>query len=94
MGMDPHDPRNWNWLDGVPESIANTKVRMAVKTLNIRHNADGTITIAANNYRESIEVDGKTDMELYECAKFAIISAGFDFTDEIGSLLRSELEKL
>ena len=52
--MDSHDPRTWNWLDGVPESLTNTKVRMAIKTLKIRHNTDNTITISANNYRESI----------------------------------------
>jgi len=94
MGMDPHDPRNWNWLDGPPESLTNTKVRMAVKTLNIRHNADGTMTIAANNYRESFEVEGKSEDELFDCAKFAIISAGFDFSADLERLLRSELSKL
>ena len=90
---DPHNPRNWYWPLGMPESIANTKARMAVKTLNIRHNADNTITISANNYRESIEITGKTDMELFEAVKFAIICANFDWTDEIDALVRSELGK-
>lgn len=77
----------------MPESLANTKARMAVKTLNIRHNADNTITIKANNYTESIEITGKTNPELFEAVKWAIIGAGFDFTPEIGDLVRSELQK-
>lgn len=92
--MDPHDPRKWHWAEGMPESLAQTKVRMAVKTLNIRHNADGTITISANNYRESIEVEGKSENELFECARYAIICAGFDFSADTERLLRSELGRL
>lgn len=92
--MDPHDPRQWHWPEGMPETLAQTKVRMAVKTLTIRRNADKTITISANNYRESFEVEGKTKEELFEYAKFVTLSAGFNITDEIEALIRSELEKL
>ena len=91
---DIHDPRTWNWLEGIPESIANTKVRMAVKTLNIRHNADNTITVSANTYKESIGLDGKTPTEVYEAVKFAIICQGFDWTDELVDLVQSELIKI
>jgi len=92
--MDPHDPRNWNWLDGPPESLTNTEVRMAIKTFNIRRNADGTITVAANNYRESFEIAGKSEEELLEAVKFALIMAHFSWTDQIAGLVREELEKI
>lgn len=88
-----HDPRTWHWPEGMPESLANTKARMAVKTLNIRHNADNTITIKANNYTESIEITGKTDPELFEAVKWATIGAGFNWTDDLATLVRSELSR-
>jgi len=90
---DIHDPRTWNWLDGVPESLANTKVRMAIKTFTIRRNADGTVTVSANNYRESFEIAGKSDEELFEAVKYALIMAHFSWTDKIEELVRSELDK-
>lgn len=93
MGYDPHNPRNWHWPEGMPESLANSKVRMAVKHLNIKHNADGTITIKADNYTESIEIEGKSGEELYDAVKWGIIGAGFQWTNAMAQLVRSELNK-
>lgn len=92
--MSSHNPREWHWPEGIPESLANTKARMAIKTLNIRKNADNTLTISANNYRESISIEGKTDQELYEACKYAIICASFDWNDEVSTLVSTELAKI
>ena len=92
--MDPHDPRTWYWPEGIPQTLADTKVRMAIKTLNIRRNADNTITISCNNQRESIGLDGKTSDELFESVKFAIICQGFEWDDEKAVLVREELIKI
>jgi hypothetical protein len=92
--MDPHDPRTWHWPLGMPETLAKTEVRMAVKTLNIRKNADNTLTVSANNYKESIGLEDKSEQEIYESVKFAIICANFDWNNETADLVRSELEKI
>jgi hypothetical protein len=92
--MDPHNPRNWHWPEGIPESLANTEERMAVKTLHIKHNTDDTITIKVNNYVESIEIQGKTNLELFEAIKWAIICGHFQWNDEIATLVATEISKI
>lgn len=85
--MDSHDPRTWHWAYGAPESL------MSTKTLSIRHNKDNTITISAGNQRESIEVTGKTDPELMEAVRYAVICQDFEWTPAIEELVRTELKK-
>ena len=90
---DHHDPRTWHWAFGMPESLQNsTKVEMGTKTLYIKHNADNTVTVKAGNYTESIGIEGKLDIEVFEAVKYAIICANFEWTDEIESFVRSELQ--
>jgi zona occludens toxin (predicted ATPase) len=66
---------------------------MAEKTLSVRRNADGTVTIRSERYRESVDVRSKTPWEKYEAVKWAIITAGFTFSEEVEELVRKELEK-
>lgn len=99
---DIHDPRTWHWGLGMPETLKDS-IKIGVKDekgkivahriLTIRHNADNTITVRADNYMESVEVTGKSDPELFEAVKYAVICASFEWTDEIEGLVRSELGK-
>jgi len=102
--MPTHDPRKMQWPGGMPESLANTlmlvhlkdgwEIQLAEKTISVRKNADNTLTISSDTYKESIGLDGKTPTEVYEAVKFAIICQGFDWTDRLVDYVRSELIKM
>jgi phosphoribosylformylglycinamidine (FGAM) synthase-like amidotransferase family enzyme len=64
---------------------------MAQRTLSVRKNADETVTIKANNYVESVDISVKSVFEKYEAVRWAIITAGFSYTDEIDNLVIKEL---
>jgi|RhiMethySRZTD1v2_1073278.scaffolds.fasta_scaffold23651_4 hypothetical protein len=64
---------------------------MGVRTLNIRRNADGTVTISSGGYKESINVREKTPEEKYDAVKWAILTAGFAYSEQIEELVREEL---
>lgn len=66
---------------------------MAVKTVNIRHNADNTITVRTNNYTESIGIEDKTEKQLFDAVRYALICANFEWTNEVADLVRQELAK-
>jgi len=64
---------------------------MAQKTLKIRRNADGTVTISSGGYKESIDVRAKDPWQKFDAVKWAILTAGFAFTPQIEDLVRKEL---
>jgi hypothetical protein len=64
---------------------------MAERTLSIRKNADETVTIKSVKYVESVDTRDKTPLEKYEMVRWAVITAGFDFTPEIEEIVRKEL---
>lgn len=90
---DSHDPRTWHWPQGVPESLANTEVKMAIRTLSIKKNADHTLTVRANNYTEHISIEGKNEDEVFDAVKWALVCANFDWNSNVKDLVRQELAK-
>jgi transglutaminase-like putative cysteine protease len=64
---------------------------MAQQTLSVRKNADGTMTIRSGKYKESVEIRSKTPFEKFEAVKWAILTAGFAFTEEVEEIVRKEL---
>lgn len=44
--------------------------------LKVTKNRDGTITIVAGTYKESISTDSKSQMELLDCIRWAAITGG------------------
>jgi hypothetical protein len=64
---------------------------MAERVLSVRRNQDGTMTISAGGYRESVEIRSKTPWEKYEAVRWAILTAGFAFTEDVEELVRKEL---
>ena len=64
---------------------------MGERTLSVRKNADNTITISSGTYRESVDIQSKTPFEKYEAVKWAIITAGFEFTDAVERMVQKEL---
>ena len=65
---------------------------MAKKTLSVRKNADGTVTIKSGGYVENIDVRAKTPWQKYDAVKWAILTAGYVFTGEIEKMVRKELD--
>lgn len=65
---------------------------MAKRTLSIRQNKDGTITINSGHYRENIEIRFKSAVQKYDYVRWAIITAGFEFSAETELLVRKELD--
>lgn len=65
---------------------------MAKRNLSIRRNADGTVTISSGHYRESFEIRSKTPVEKFESVKWAIIGAGFAFSEQTEKMVRKELD--
>jgi len=57
---------------------------VARKTLVLRKNKDGTVTLRCpeTHYVEHIDVSNKGFMETYDAVRFAAITAGFHPTDE------------
>lgn len=102
--MPIHDPRKMQWPQGMPDSIANTlmleqfkdgwSLNLAEKTVSVRRNADHTLTVSADNYKESISISDKTEEELFEAIKYAIICANFEWSDQMNRYVRSEVEKI
>jgi hypothetical protein len=75
----------------MPQTLADTELRMAVKTVNIRRNADNTLTVRTNNYTESIGIENKTEKQIFDAVKYALICANFEWTNEVADLVRQEL---
>lgn len=64
---------------------------MAVKTLNIKRNSDNTLTVRANQYVENISIEDKSEEEILEGVRYALICAHFSWNSEIRDLVRREL---
>jgi hypothetical protein len=64
---------------------------MRKKTLTVRKNRDGTITIRSDRYVEHVDTRGKLPWEKYEIVKWAIVTARIPFTAEIEEIVRDEL---
>jgi hypothetical protein len=92
MDKNPHDPRNWFWPFGTPESL-RSKDEMAQKTVEIKRNKDNTITVkSGTGYVETINLAGKTRPERYESVRWAVITAGFEISPEIEALISETLD--
>ncbi len=64
---------------------------MAQRTLTVRKNADGTVTIRGGRYVESFNLEFKSHWDKYEYIRSAIITAGFTYTEEIEEMVRKEI---
>lgn len=66
---------------------------MRKRTLSIRKNSDGTVTIFAQNpkYVESIDIRELYPEEKYEKIKWAILTAGFAFSEEVERMVREQI---
>lgn len=64
---------------------------MAEKTLKIRRNKDGTMTISSGPYSESFSLHDKNSWQKFEAARWAILALGFAFTPQIERLVKKEL---
>ena len=65
---------------------------MAKKTFTIRKSQSGIVTIKSGGYIESIDLRDKRPPEKFEAVRWAILTAGFAFTEEVEKIVRKELE--
>lgn len=64
---------------------------MAKRTLSVRKNADETVTIKLGKYVESVNIAEKSPFERYESVRWAIITAGLEYTNEVDKMVLKEL---
>lgn len=62
------------------------------KTVSIKKNSDGTITVSSGGYKEQVDTRFKEVGTIFEEIKWAIIGAGIPFSLEIEELVREVLE--
>jgi hypothetical protein len=65
---------------------------MAKRTLTIRKNSDGTVTIGSGRYVEHVDVKTKTPEKKFEAVKWAILTAGFYFSEEVEKMVREVVD--
>lgn len=64
---------------------------MAKKSFTIRKSKNGIVTIKSGGYIESIDVRDKTPPQKFERIRWAILTAGFAFTEDVEKMVRKEL---
>jgi hypothetical protein len=64
---------------------------MGEKTISVRKSKSGIVTIKSGGYVESIDVRMKTPPQKFEAVRWAILTAGFVFTEDIEKMVRNEL---
>jgi len=64
------------------------------KTASLKLNTDGTLTVRAGGAVEHITVDGKTQAELWDAARWSLISKDVSLSDQtLQDLLNKALGK-
>lgn len=64
---------------------------MGKKTLSVRKNSDGTVTISAGRYKESIEIRSKTPSEKLEAVRWVILTVGLVYSKDVENMVKDEL---
>ena len=61
---------------------------MAVKTVKVRRNADGTMTVRVGRSVEHISTDARSHAQVFDAVRYAIISKGIYLPEhEVAALL-------
>lgn len=68
---------------------------MTARILTVRKNTDGTVTVqsrgGAHKYIEHVDVRTLPPTQKFEKIKWAILTAGFAFTEDVEDMVRDEL---